>query len=181
MRKRLNRKGFTLVELLAVIVVLAILVLLAMPRVTSMMEKSRVNSFAVEANEIAKLAETAYNDKVLNGVTGLGSTPCFTVDQLISEGYLDKDKGEVQGVIVLEIPDASAADQSVKTHMYLSKDKYFIKNLTSKAKTNNVSKGANKKYSACSNTSAAITCTSDAGVTTVKCINGSTETAIQGL
>ena len=142
MKKKMSNKGFTLVELLAVIVVLAILVLLAMPRVTSMMEKARINSFVVEANEIQKVAQTAYNDAILNG-TDKGAMPCFTVDELIDGGYLDKDKGEIMGAIVLEIPAASATSQAVKTHMYLSKGGYNVKNVTTKAKNSDVKKKAN--------------------------------------
>ena len=39
-----NKKGFTLVELLAVIVVLAIIILIAMPSVMSAMDKARRNA-----------------------------------------------------------------------------------------------------------------------------------------
>ncbi len=167
MRKRLSKKGFTLVELLAVIVVLAILVLLAMPRVTSMMEKSRVNSFAVEANEILKVAQTAYNDHLLNG-TDDGTMPCYTVDKLIADGYLDKDKGEIVGAIVLEIPSATATNQNVITHMYLSKGDYYMKNVITKAKSSNVVKLSNL-YSACTG-SGTVTCTaSGTNAATVKC------------
>ncbi len=167
MGKRFNKKGFTLVELLAVIVVLAILVLLAMPRVTSMMEKSRVNSFAVEANEILKVAQTAYNDHLLNGVDD-GTMPCYTVDELIADGYLDKDKGEIVGAIVLEIPDPAATDQSVKTHMYLSKGDYYMKNVATKAKSTDVHKASNL-YSDCTG-SGTVTCTATGtNAATVQC------------
>ena len=170
MGKRFNKKGFTLVELLAVIVVLAILVLLAMPRVTSMMEKSRVNSFAVEANEILKVAQTAYNDRLLNGTDDATSANyvCYTVDQLIAYGYLDKDKGEIVGAIVLQLPTASATDQSVKTYMYLSKGDYYMKNVKTKAKNTNVEE-ADNLYSACTG-SGTVTCTaSGTNAATVKC------------
>ena len=163
--KKLSKKGFTLVELLAVIVVLAILVLLAMPRVTSMMEKARINSFTVEANEIQKVAQTVYNDHLLSGTDDAsGGIACYTVDALIDGGYLDKDKGEVIGAVVLEIP--SSGNPTV--HMYLSKGKYYIKNLTTKAKSNNVNIGTNNLYSACN--AANVTCTaSGTNAGTVKC------------
>ena len=144
--KKLSKKGFTLVELLAVIVVLAILVLLAMPRVTSMMEKARQNSFTVEANEIQKVAQTVYNDHLLSGTDDAkNGVACYTVDELIDGGYLDKDKGEVVGAVILEIPSSGAPT----VHMYLSKGKYYIKNLTTKAKATNVNTGTNNLYSAC--------------------------------
>ena len=119
----MNKRGFTLIELLAVIVVLAILVLLAMPQVTSMMERARVNSFVTEANQIAKVAQNAYNDSMFDDDIGT-STTCYTIDELISKGYLDKDPGEIRGAVVL---DTNATTKDVKVYTYISKDKYYIK------------------------------------------------------
>lgn len=117
-----NNKGFTLIELLAVIVVLAILILLAMPKVTSMMEKARKNSFAVEANEIVKIAQTAYSDKILEG-TDAGSITCFTVDQLIDDGYLDKKKNEITGYVKFSTANDSAT-YTIKS-FFVSKGYYI--------------------------------------------------------
>ena len=53
-----NQKGFTLVELLAVIVILAVIILIAINAVLPQMEKARKNSFADEVLSYAKAAET---------------------------------------------------------------------------------------------------------------------------
>ncbi len=156
----MNKRGFTLVELLAVIVVLAILVLLAMPRVTSMMEKARVNSFVIEANEIAKVAQTAYNDKVFDGELDNGPT-CFTVDQLIDSGYLDKDKGEIRGAIVID------ANDTTNIYSYLSKQNYYVRNTIGSLKISNtdvVKNDGNPIYNDCTST-----CTATAGGASVQC------------
>ncbi len=156
----MNKKGFTLVELLAVIVVLAILILLAMPRVTTMMEKARVNSFVVEANEIMKVAQTAYNDKVFDDDSTSGPT-CFTVDQLIDGGYLDKDKGEIRGAVVIN------ASSTTTVYSYLSKENYYIRNNTGAAKVSSedVQKNSGTPiYNDCTST-----CTGNANGTSVKC------------
>jgi prepilin-type N-terminal cleavage/methylation domain-containing protein len=71
MKKKTNRKGFTLVELLAVIVILAILILLAMPTALRIMADARKDAFAIEAQSIISAAQTAY---VTEGRTG---ATCF--------------------------------------------------------------------------------------------------------
>ena len=53
----MNKKGFTLVELLAVIAILAILVIIALPNIMSMFNQARKNSFTTEIKEIYKVAE----------------------------------------------------------------------------------------------------------------------------
>lgn len=58
-----DKKGFTLMELLAVIVILSVLILLAMPAVLRLMENSRKNSFLTEANSITRIAKNYYEKK----------------------------------------------------------------------------------------------------------------------
>ena len=53
----MNRRGFTLVELLAVIAILAILVIIALPNIMSMFNQARKNSFTTELKEIYKVAQ----------------------------------------------------------------------------------------------------------------------------
>ena len=55
-----NKKGFTLVELLAVIAILAILVIMALPAVLRMFEQARVDSFNNELNTIIRTAKQQY-------------------------------------------------------------------------------------------------------------------------
>ena len=54
MKINLNKKGFTLVELLAVIVVLAIIMLVVANRVGDAMKSSRGNSIVLQAQSIQK-------------------------------------------------------------------------------------------------------------------------------
>ena len=74
-----NNAGFTLVELLAVIVVLAIIMIVAIPQVMDSMETAKINSFRVEARKLVsaaqakmatdELSNTAYKTKAFNGNT----------------------------------------------------------------------------------------------------------------
>ena len=53
-------KGFTLVELLAVIVILAIIMIIAIPNVLSVMEQSKKKSFITFAQKINKQVQEKY-------------------------------------------------------------------------------------------------------------------------
>ncbi len=55
-----NKKGFTLVELLAVIAILAILVIMALPAVLRMFNSARKDSFTNEVNTVLRTARQEY-------------------------------------------------------------------------------------------------------------------------
>ena len=112
----MNNKGFTLVELLAVIVVLAIIVSIAVPSTISVSRKVKANLYCEKINSIVNAASLYGEDhKESFGETfNLESKNCYdekadqyynveggsvigkkiTVGFLIDEGYLKKDKSE---------------------------------------------------------------------------------------
>ena len=53
----MNRKGFTLVELLGVIVILSIITLIAIPNITSTLERSKRDGYLTDATKMISLAE----------------------------------------------------------------------------------------------------------------------------
>lgn len=114
-----NKKGFTLVELLAVIVVLAIIILIAMPSVMSAMDKARRNALITEANEITKIATTAYaDDSMGTGITKV----CYNLKYLSDNGYLDKNLSDYTGQVGVEVD----ANGKVTTKVWLSNGIYKI-------------------------------------------------------
>ncbi len=68
--RKLNRKGFTLVELLAVIVILAIVVGIALTTVLPTLKKSRQEAFNLTANTAADFLEKQYQLSLLGDVSG---------------------------------------------------------------------------------------------------------------
>ena len=58
----MNTKGFSLVELLAVITILAIIAIISAPIITGVIEDSRTSSFKSSLNGIKKAIETDYSD-----------------------------------------------------------------------------------------------------------------------
>lgn len=106
----LNKKGFTLVELLAVIVVLAIIMIIAIPSVMDSMNSARKGAFKIYVQKALGQAQTKYqSDLLLNDTTyktvaisnaatrGVETTGyCYTLDILgLRTGGASKYSGYV--------------------------------------------------------------------------------------
>jgi type IV pilus assembly protein PilA len=122
--KKINKKGFTLIELLAVIVVLAIVAVLATSQILPLLDKTRKNAFASEANSAIDAASNAMtliqigerkasDTSFVKYTAGSGTaddTYCFTLEQLVDGGVLKKDLGgtktnrEYSGKVVVKVP-----------------------------------------------------------------------------
>ena len=76
--KKINSKGFTLVELLAVIVIMGILMMVAIPSVTRTIENSRKDTFVDIAKSYANAAKTLW--------TADGLTCNGTVSSAVDDG-----------------------------------------------------------------------------------------------
>ena len=64
----MKNKGFTLVELLAVIVILAVILIFAMPKISDVIKNSKEASLETTAKLIASQAENKYTEnQVLDG------------------------------------------------------------------------------------------------------------------
>lgn len=101
--KNLNKKGFTLVELLAVIVILGVIMLIAIPSVGTIIKNSRENSFVSSGKMYISTAQ--------NYVAGenLGNGKyCISVDTL-TEGKVDKSPinpdNNIEGYVLIVIAD----------------------------------------------------------------------------
>ena len=87
----MNKKGFTLVELLAVIAILAILVLVAVPNVLGMFNKAKKDTFLTEAKNIFKESASKYiSDNMHNSNEG----NIYCKSETDSKNPLDMDIGD---------------------------------------------------------------------------------------
>jgi len=125
--KKMNKKGFTLVELLAVIVVLAVIMLLAVNAVIPQMTKARKNAFVTEAENVINSASTYYQSAILTGIpagdtsTVTATGGCIKVNELKGD-YLEKDDDDFKGSVKIEI----GADNVAKYTVWLSNGEYLI-------------------------------------------------------
>ena len=107
---KLNRKGFTLVEVLAVIVILAVIMAIAIPNITSLIEKNKQDNYNTTIESIKNAAQTYLSDyryeiklqkepcqnnykNVLKiNTTSLTSDSKMPIKELIDRGYLKAKK-----------------------------------------------------------------------------------------
>ena len=87
--KKLNNKGFTLVELLAVIAILIIIMTVALPNISSAIERTKNK----QSDSVKKIIITAGNLYVSDHKNKFSATRdyCIKVDTLIGEDYIDSE------------------------------------------------------------------------------------------
>ena len=102
-----NNHGFTLVELLAVIVVLAIVMLVAVQSVLPQMEKARRRTLALDAQTAIEAANTYFMNNSLSDPTkgfptstGESNGRCVAVKTLIDNAYFST-KGNYDGSVLV--------------------------------------------------------------------------------
>ncbi len=78
-------KGFTLVELLAVIVILAVILIIAMPKISDVIKNSKKASFEATAKTVASQAEKKKMEKEI--LEDTGSISCSDIVKLNDSDY----------------------------------------------------------------------------------------------
>ena len=93
----MKNKGFTLVELLAVIVILGIIMVIASSSVSKAVEQSRIRTRFIAAKEIIEIA-AAYIETESDSTSGITSYTydgnvefCVNVQKLVEKEYLESD------------------------------------------------------------------------------------------
>ena len=124
--KKINKQGFTLVELLTVIVILAILILLALPNVLKIMNNAKKNAYAQATASIVKGAKNYYVVSSFDGNFNGGectygeTNTCkdiISIDGKIPDsGEINIDKvGLVNGYVIYDDTTYVIVNDKVKT------------------------------------------------------------------
>lgn len=108
----MNKKGFTLVELLAVIAILAILVIIALPNVLGMFNQAKKDTFTTETKEMVKIAQqqylatfgkqTRYATAGSEGIDASMIIPCTSSTTLTDGQYckIEKEAGNLKSFVI---------------------------------------------------------------------------------
>ena len=132
-----KKKGFTLVELLAVIVILAVILIIAMPKISDVIKNSKEASLETTAKLIASQAEKKYTENQI--LDGSGTIKCSDVAKISSNDYEScnisfDSKGNAKVTIVgkgkfegLQVVDGTkdSAKASAKKEIVETAAKYF--------------------------------------------------------
>jgi len=99
-----SEQGLTLIELLAVIVILGIMAAIAVPAVGGLIEKSRTQSFVSNSYAVKDAATYYLKDRVANDDDVGGQ---ITYELLVEEGFLDEIKDPDTGKLWTVATNAS--------------------------------------------------------------------------
>ena len=99
---KLNNKGFTLVELLAVLVILIAISSIAIPTISSSLERSKDKQTKAKEKLLLSAAELYITDH-RNAITTTSDYCYIKEEQLITEKYIDKDENEIDRIIKYDI------------------------------------------------------------------------------
>lgn len=138
--KNLNKKGFTLVELLSVIVILSVIVLIATNAVVPMADSAKKQVLAMEANSLVKAAQTLY---IQDSST---SSTCYTYNEIIDSGLIEKDDDAYTGSISIEVD----SDGNYSYKIWLSNGQYRINGVTPDVTSDDVEASAETASTTCS-------------------------------
>ena len=136
-----NKKGFTLVELIAVIVILILLMIIAINMVNKYMESTKVNAFIKEANTFAKGAMSKeavdkdselYADDVFHNT--IYGKVCYSISQNSLKKYVTKTENTYRGSVEV----CYGLDCTYTTKIWITDGKHYIDGLTDPSDQNQV-------------------------------------------
>lgn len=125
MKKKMNNKGFSLVELIIVIAIMAVLMVVLAPQFLKYVEKSRLQKDNSAISEITNAIEIACADeKILDAIPAAGTSFTFTGDAgankvctFTDADALNKELKEVVGEVTTSSTTYKNATAGVKINV----------------------------------------------------------------
>ena len=89
------KKGFTLMEMIAVVGIIAIMSILVMPAIVNQLGEKKEDISKAEMDLIATAADLYFNNNVSTYPKQVNARYCVKLDELINAGYLKKPLKDV--------------------------------------------------------------------------------------
>ena len=119
----MKKKGFTLVELLAVIVILAIIVLIAIPLIGNVIEKAKIGALENSVNGLVESANMYYANETIKGEIISGTTFDWVDGVQTSDKKLEyKGKVENGKLILYDAGEIAVCIDDTEHYAYKNKD-----------------------------------------------------------
>ena len=91
----MNKKGVTLVELIAVLVIMGLIATILLPNMNKIIQGSKRTSGNIQESEIIEAAKNYLADNIEDSITfDNNSTAYITLEQLLDGGYLSREPKE---------------------------------------------------------------------------------------
>lgn len=106
---KLNKEGFSKLEILIIIVLVAVLLLLGIVLVTSSTKNKNIDTFKKDSESILTASKNIYgnleknqSEYIIASNEGISNAMCITLDGLKKNDYLENDYENWDGYIVIE-------------------------------------------------------------------------------
>lgn len=116
MDKYLNKRGFSLVELLCIIVILAVLILLAVYAVIPAMSKAEKKRMVEDTIPIIEAAQTLYVREKLT------ADKCYSLEEILKETGLKKEDKNYVGSVGIYVSE----NGDTTSKIWLSNGSYLV-------------------------------------------------------
>lgn len=145
----MNKKGFTLVEILAVIIVLILIMLIAITAVNKVIEKARRKAFVADTISIkkaglAKYASDRLDGKLKDDVMN-GSVPghvYYSIEDSLVGKYFEKDDSEYTGIVDV----CYALDCTYNAKVWITNGEFYIEGGESEINQNSIADSFSGDY-----------------------------------
>lgn len=87
----MNKKGFTLAELIGVIVVLALICLITVPSITSVLKDNKKSLCKTQLDNVIAAARNYASENLLSMPANNGDTKKITIQELIDSGFIGEN------------------------------------------------------------------------------------------
>ena len=117
----MKKKGFTLTELLAVIVIIGVITLIAIPSSFAISNRIKINLYCTKMDTIKKAADLYASDHF--DEVRLGIITRVSVKDLVNYGYVKKDNDSRDGILIFDPRDNETALDDMTISLTISNNR----------------------------------------------------------